>query len=131
MLDEPTNHLDIPSKEMLEEALQRFDGSVIAVSHDRYFLRRIATRVVTVRPRPCHCQPGLCPASSVFERLLVAQPRPSKTTCQTGRVYGIAASITVTLGPVQDLSFCPGYRPSFSNPQDVRPVLACLRHKYP
>ena len=50
VLDEPTNHLDIPSKEMLEEALQRFDGSVIAVSHDRYFLRRIATRVVTV---PC------------------------------------------------------------------------------
>ena len=49
VLDEPTNHLDIPSKEMLEEALQRFDGSVIAVSHDRYFLRRIATRVVTVR----------------------------------------------------------------------------------
>ena len=56
VLDEPTNHLDIPSKEMLEEALQRFDGSVIAVSHDRYFLRRIATRVVTVRtpaaPKP-------------------------------------------------------------------------------
>lgn len=49
VLDEPTNHLDIPSKEMLEEALQRFEGSVIAVSHDRYFLRRIATRVVTVR----------------------------------------------------------------------------------
>ena len=49
MLDEPTNHLDIPSKEMLEDALQRFDGSVITVSHDRYFLRRIATRVVTVR----------------------------------------------------------------------------------
>jgi len=48
VLDEPTNHLDIPSKEMLEEALQRFEGSVIAVSHDRYFLRRIATRVVTV-----------------------------------------------------------------------------------
>ena len=48
VLDEPTNHLDIPSKEMLEEAVMNFEGSVIAVSHDRYFLRRIATRVVTV-----------------------------------------------------------------------------------
>ena len=48
MLDEPTNHLDIPSKETLEEAIRAFQGSVIAVSHDRYFLRRIATRVITV-----------------------------------------------------------------------------------
>ncbi|KAI3431868.1 hypothetical protein D9Q98_010619 [Chlorella vulgaris] len=48
VLDEPTNHLDIPSKETLEEAVRAFQGSVIAVSHDRYFLRRIATRIVTV-----------------------------------------------------------------------------------
>ena len=48
VLDEPTNHLDIPSKEMLEEALLGFSGAVIAVSHDRYFLRRVATRVVAV-----------------------------------------------------------------------------------
>jgi len=46
LLDEPTNHLDIPSKEMLEEAISNFDGSVIAISHDRYFLRQIATRVL-------------------------------------------------------------------------------------
>ena len=49
VLDEPTNHLDIPSKETLEEAVQAFEGAVIAVSHDRYFLKRIATRVVTVQ----------------------------------------------------------------------------------
>eukprot|EP01025_Chloroclados_australasicus_P020894 TRINITY_DN2198_c0_g2_i7.p1 TRINITY_DN2198_c0_g2~~TRINITY_DN2198_c0_g2_i7.p1 ORF type:complete len:518 (+),score=101.06 TRINITY_DN2198_c0_g2_i7:1-1554(+) len=48
LLDEPTNHLDIPSKEMLEEAIKSFEGSVIAVSHDRYFLRKIATRILQV-----------------------------------------------------------------------------------
>ena len=52
VLDEPTNHLDIPSKEMLEEALMKFEGAVIAVSHDRYFLRKISTRVVTVSLQP-------------------------------------------------------------------------------
>jgi len=46
LLDEPTNHLDIPSKQMLEEALQSFEGTVLAISHDRFFLRQIATRVL-------------------------------------------------------------------------------------
>jgi len=46
ILDEPTNHLDIPSREVLENAIAEFDGTVIAVSHDRYFMKRLATRVL-------------------------------------------------------------------------------------
>jgi ATP-binding cassette, subfamily F, member 3 len=49
LLDEPTNHLDIESVEMLEGALESFDGTAIFVSHDRYFLDRIADRIVEVR----------------------------------------------------------------------------------
>jgi len=48
LLDEPTNHLDIESVEMLEGALERFDGTAIFVSHDRYFLDRIADRILEV-----------------------------------------------------------------------------------
>ncbi|RSK27934.1 ABC transporter ATP-binding protein [Bacillus sp. HMF5848] len=46
VLDEPTNHLDIQSREVLEEALNEFDGTIFAVSHDRYFLNKLFTRIL-------------------------------------------------------------------------------------
>lgn len=49
ILDEPTNHLDITSKEILEEALQNYTGTVLYVSHDRYFINRTATRILELK----------------------------------------------------------------------------------
>lgn len=49
LLDEPTNHLDIPSCEVLEDALLDFNGTILAISHDRYFLDRIVGRIVELR----------------------------------------------------------------------------------
>ncbi len=49
ILDEPTNHLDIPAKEMLEEALKSYEGTVIIVSHDRYFISQVANKIVEIR----------------------------------------------------------------------------------
>jgi ATP-binding cassette subfamily F protein 3 len=50
IFDEPTNHLDIYSKEMLEEALDDYDGTILFVSHDRYFLNKMATRTLELTP---------------------------------------------------------------------------------
>ena len=49
ILDEPTNHLDIPAKEMLELALQNYEGAAIVVSHDRYFISEVANKIVEIR----------------------------------------------------------------------------------
>jgi ATP-binding cassette, subfamily F, member 3 len=58
LLDEPTNHLDIDSIEVLEDALEHYDGTVVAVSHDRYFLDRIADRIVVVADGAAHAYEG-------------------------------------------------------------------------
>ena len=49
ILDEPTNHLDIPAKETLEAALRQYDGTILLVSHDRYFISQVATKIVEIR----------------------------------------------------------------------------------
>jgi ATP-binding cassette subfamily F protein 3 len=49
ILDEPTNHLDIPAKQMLEDALMDYEGAALLVSHDRYFISRVANRIVELR----------------------------------------------------------------------------------
>ena len=51
VLDEPTNHLDIASREALEEALKAFEGTIVCVSHDRYFIDKLATRIIEILPK--------------------------------------------------------------------------------
>eukprot|EP00184_Porphyridium_aerugineum_P003153 CAMPEP_0184695876 /NCGR_PEP_ID=MMETSP0313-20130426/3363_1 /TAXON_ID=2792 /ORGANISM="Porphyridium aerugineum, Strain SAG 1380-2" /LENGTH=938 /DNA_ID=CAMNT_0027154403 /DNA_START=166 /DNA_END=2982 /DNA_ORIENTATION=- len=51
LFDEPTNHLDIPAKEMLEEALQHYDGTMVVVSHDRYFVSQVARQIIAVEDK--------------------------------------------------------------------------------
>jgi ATP-binding cassette subfamily F protein 3 len=58
LLDEPTNHLDLRAKDVLLEAIKNFSGTVIFVSHDRYFLERLPTRVFEVEGGKVHVYPG-------------------------------------------------------------------------
>ena len=58
LLDEPTNHLDLPSKEALDTAVKDFDGTVILVSHDRYFLNKVADKIIELTPDGAFCYNG-------------------------------------------------------------------------
>ncbi|MCL2362052.1 MAG: ATP-binding cassette domain-containing protein [Defluviitaleaceae bacterium] len=58
ILDEPTNHLDIDTKEILEESLADYKGTILFISHDRYFINRLATKVVYVRDKALHSVDG-------------------------------------------------------------------------
>jgi ATP-binding cassette subfamily F protein 3 len=58
LLDEPTNHLDLEACEQLEEMLEAFDGTLLVISHDRYFLDRLVNRVIEVKDRGLVDHPG-------------------------------------------------------------------------
>jgi len=58
LLDEPTNHMDLPSIEWLEKYLQHYQGSVVIVSHDKYFLNRMVTRIVELYQKELHIYNG-------------------------------------------------------------------------
>jgi ATP-binding cassette subfamily F protein 3 len=58
LLDEPTNHLDLPSIEWLEKYLQHYQGSVVIVSHDKYFLNRMVTKIVELYQQQLHIYSG-------------------------------------------------------------------------
>lgn len=58
LLDEPTNHLDIKSREMLEDALADFSGTILAVSHDRYFINKLANRILRINNKKLENYPG-------------------------------------------------------------------------
>ena len=67
IMDEPTNHLDIRSKEVLQEALNLFDGTAIIVSHDRSFLDSVVTKVLEVSPNKTRML--TCNVTEYMERL--------------------------------------------------------------
>jgi len=83
VLDEPTNCLDLPSREAVERALQRYEGSVLFVSHDRYFIDRVATRVLELAGGRLR-EPAGIPAESAggADRLLLLETQLAEVSAQ-------------------------------------------------
>jgi ATP-binding cassette subfamily F protein 3 len=74
LLDEPTNHLDVYTREALEEALEKFTGALIVVSHDRYFIDRIAENIVLVEDGTAEIYAGNY--SDLVERMKTGEAKP-------------------------------------------------------
>ncbi len=73
LLDEPTNHLDLPSREALENALLHYGGTIIAVSHDRYFINRLATRILWLESG------GLTSFSGNYDEFIESGRKPTQS----------------------------------------------------
>jgi ATP-binding cassette subfamily F protein uup len=124
VLDEPTNDLDLASLRMLEEALADFDGSVLVVSHDRYFLDRICDQIIAFEDGGVFVQPGNYsyylekkkerdqrnqagrwnPDAQVEKKAAAAKARPRKLTFKERReLDGMEAAILAAEARVQEL----------------------------
>lgn len=88
ILDEPTNHLDLWARGSLEKALQEFDGSVLFVSHDRYFLNQVATKLLVVEPGRFRVIDGNYDTYVHFVRQGLAREARAAVAVETGKPAG-------------------------------------------
>ncbi len=106
ILDEPTNHLDISSREALEEALEEYSGTVIAVSHDRYFLDRTVGRLLVIRRESCKMYEGNYSfyVEQMEQAQTAAKAPPTPARKQSGGKKAKAAAPTKKISPYDHLS---------------------------
>lgn len=106
ILDEPTNHLDIESREVLEEALEEFNGTILAVSHDRYFLDKLFNRIYWIKDKRLY--PFAGGYQWAREKLLEMQPQKmetpgsSKKTRVTDTVKKSSKESTATIEEIEN-----------------------------
>jgi ATP-binding cassette subfamily F protein 3 len=127
LLDEPTNHLDMRAKDVLLEALDGYSGTVIFVSHDRYFIDRLATRVLEIENGAIAAYEGnyedylrrkgiVCSSPSVAEAIPNA---PQKAASQQERSASIGTTIVIEGGPGPNGSATP---PAAPRPRRLNPI---------
>ena len=111
LLDEPTNHLDLRAKDVLLDAIRNFTGTVLFVSHDRYFIDGLATRVFEVEDRRVHIYPG-----NYEDYLWRKQGGPEKVSVSLTNSFQATATVTNTSTPA---------------PVAVAPVLSSVKRLNP
>ena len=79
ILDEPTNHIDIETREMLEDALLEFSGTLLFISHDRYFIDKLATKIVVLENRKSRFRRHLC-GLSARDGSRISEPKCNEIT---------------------------------------------------
>ena len=115
LLDEPTNHLDLRAKDVLLEALQEFSGTVVFVSHDRYFIDRLATKVFDVGGGEVRIYPGN------YEDFLYARQRETSQAQAAGEVHDDLPPSAADVATVaEDRESSGSDRPRRINPQRLR-----------
>ena len=102
LLDEPTNHLDVYTREALEEALERFTGALVVVSHDRYFIDRVAENILLVEDGSAEVPPPndywIRNANPLLRTLPVSSDATITVNTLAGETSGDSAKdVTVTL----------------------------------
>jgi ATP-binding cassette subfamily F protein 3 len=97
LLDEPTNHLDLRAKDVLLDAIRNFSGTVLFVSHDRYFIDGLATRVFEVEDRRVHIYPG-----NYEDYLWRKQGGPEKVTASVTNFVPVMNSVTVPVAAISE-----------------------------
>ena len=86
ILDEPTNHLDIVTKELFQQALLKYNGTILIVSHDRYFLDNLITRVIEIRDGRIYDYPGNYSYFIEKRNQLMAETNNSNVSAKTKRM---------------------------------------------
>ena len=141
LLDEPTNHLDLVSRETLEEALRAYEGSLVLVSHDRYLIDRVATRVVELAGETASMYDGnysyylrkkaaLAPAQSASDPARpepaaeVAAPTKSPSLSVDAQLARIEREIAAAEERVKTLEADLGQPDLYSDPQRAQSLAA-------
>ena len=95
VFDEPTNHIDIPTKEVLEKAIEDFDGTVIFVSHDRYFINKFAEKTIEFDDGKIVVYNGNYEYYKHLKKKLAEQPRVQTKTKKNTKISNVDSGITV------------------------------------
>ena len=95
VFDEPTNHIDIPTKEVLEKAIEDFDGTVIFVSHDRYFINKFAEKTIEFNGGKIVVYNGNYEYYKHLKKKLAEQPRVQTKTKKNTKISNVDSGITV------------------------------------